>query len=134
MSAQTKVFVSPDMNIDEQSLGRELHDCVADLYPLCRSITGDGLRETLSRLGAILPLSVHEVPSGTNLFDWTVPGEWNIRDAWVKNAAGERVIDFKASNLHVLNYSTPIHATLSLADLRPHLYTLPDKPDWIAGT
>jgi aminopeptidase-like protein len=118
-------------SFDAELLGREMHDLVTDLYPVCRSITGDGVRETLARVGRLLPLEVHEVPSGTAVLDWTVPPEWNIRDAWVKNAAGERVVDFRACNLHVLNYSVPVRARMALGELRPHLYTLPDHPDWI---
>jgi aminopeptidase-like protein len=117
--------------LDAAALGRRMHAFVADLYPLCRSITGDGVRETLTRLGGHLPLARHEVPTGTPVFDWTVPNEWNIRDAWVKNAAGERVVDFGRSSLHVLNYSTPVRARMTLAELRPHLHTLPERPDWI---
>jgi aminopeptidase-like protein len=117
--------------LDRAEIGRALHDDVSDLYPLCRSLTGDGLRETLRRLQRRLPLTLHEVPTGTDVFDWTIPREWNIRDAYVKNARGERVIDFQASNLHVVSYSMPVHRRMSLAELRPHLHTLPDRPDWI---
>jgi aminopeptidase-like protein len=122
---------SPAADLDQQSLGQQLYDCVADLYPLCRSITGDGVRETLSRLSRITPLTVHEVASGTAAFDWTVPQEWNIRDAYVKDAQGKRVIDFRHSSLHVLNYSTPIREVMPLTALRPHLFTLPEQPDWV---
>ena len=122
---------SPGVKVDEKLLGQQLFDCVADLYPICRSITGDGVRETLSRLSHIVPLTIHEVPSGTAVFDWVVPKEWNIHDAYVKDARGERVIDFRHSNLHVLNYSKPIREVMSLTELRPHLFTLPDKPEWI---
>ena len=108
-----------------------MHELVRDLYPICRSITGNGVRETLNRVSRFIPLVTHEAPSGTPVFDWTVPKEWNIRDAYVKNARGERVIDFQRSNLHVLNYSRPVHARMSLAELKPHLFTLPDHPDWI---
>jgi aminopeptidase-like protein len=117
--------------LDLTAVGRTLHACVTDLYPLCRSLTGDGLRETLRRLQQRIPLTLHEVPTGTEVFDWTIPREWNIRDAYVKNARGERVIDFNASNLHVVSYSTPVRRRLSLAELRPHLHTLPDRPDWV---
>ncbi len=117
--------------LDEPALGRQLYETVADLYPICRSITGNGVRETLRRLQRLAPLTLHEVPSGVDVFDWTVPREWNIRDAWVKNARGERVVDFQRSNLHVVNYSVPVRRRLSLAELRPHLFTLPDRPDWI---
>jgi aminopeptidase-like protein len=112
-------------------LGHELHALVAELYPICRSITGDGLRETLRRLQRFVPLTMHEVATGTRVFDWTVPPEWNIQDAFVKNSRGERVIDFQKSNLHVVNYSVPIHKKMSLVELRPHLFSLPDHPDWI---
>ncbi len=104
---------------------------IRELYPICRSITGNGVRETLAIVGRHVPLARHEVPSGTAVLDWTVPPEWNIRDAWIKNASGERVVDFAAHNLHVVNYSTPIRARLSLEALRPKLHTLPDRPDWI---
>lgn len=116
---------------DEQALGKQLFDCIADLYPICRSISGEGLRKTLSYLQQIVPLSIHEVPSGTVVFDWTVPSEWNIRDAYVKDMRGQRVVDFRRSNLHVVNYSVPFRGRMSLDDLRPHLFTLPDRPDWI---
>lgn len=112
-------------------LGRELHALIAELYPICRSITGDGVRQTLRRLQELIPLTVHEIPSGTKVFDWTVPIEWNIRDAYVKNSRGERVIDFQRSNLHVLNYSVPVHEKMGLQELKQHLFTLPDRPEWI---
>lgn len=108
-----------------------MHRFMGDLYPLCRSITGDGVRKTLNRVARLIPLSVHEVPTGTPVFDWTVPREWNIRDAYVKNARGEKVIDFKKCNLHVLNYSRPVRAKMPLSELRAHLFTLPEHPDWI---
>jgi len=116
---------------DLESLGHQLHALIAELYPICRSITGDGLRETLRRLQRLVPLAIHEVPTGTPVFDWTVPREWNIRDAYVKSSRGERVIDFKKCNLHIVNYSLPIHKKMSFEELKPHLYTLPDHPDWI---
>ena len=116
---------------DSASVGPAIHTLVRELYPICRSITGDGIRQTLARLKQEIPLEVHEVPSGTAVFDWTVPREWNIRDAYVKNSRGERVIDFRRHNLHVVNYSIPVRAKMSLAQLRPHLHTLPDRPDLI---
>jgi aminopeptidase-like protein len=117
--------------LDMESVGTALYECAAELYPLCRSLTGDGLRETLRRLQRLVPLTLHEVPTGTAVFDWTVPKEWNIRDAWVKNIRGQRVIDFQRSNLHVVSYSAPVRRHMSFAELRPHLHTLPDSPDWI---
>ena len=112
-------------------IGEELHRLVADLYPICRAITGDGVRETLRRIAEIIPLEQHEVPTGTQAFDWTVPQEWNIRDAYVKDRHGRRVIDFAASNLHVVGYSTPVDARMTLAELREHLFTIPEQPDWV---
>jgi aminopeptidase-like protein len=112
-------------------VGQEMYELITELYPLCRSITGDGLRKTLGILKKHISLDVHEVPSGTPVFDWTVPKEWNIRDAYVKNSNGERIIDFNRSNLHVVSYSTPLRKTVRLAELREHLFTLPDRPDWI---
>lgn len=111
--------------------GDRLFATVRDLFPLCRSITGDGLRESLRRLQPRAPLELREVPTGTPVFDWTVPREWNIRAAWIRNSRGEAVVDFRNSNLHVVNYSTPVRQTLTLAELRPHLHSLPDAPDWI---
>jgi aminopeptidase-like protein len=112
-------------------VGEELHGFVADLYPICRSITGDGLRDTLRRIGTYVPVEIHEIPSGTQVFDWTVPREWNIRDAYVKNRVGERVIDFGACNLHVVGYSTPVRTRMPLAELKEHLATIPEHPEWI---
>jgi aminopeptidase-like protein len=112
-------------------VGEELHELVADLYPITRSITGDGVRETLRRIGEIVPLEVHEVPTGTQALDWTVPREWNIRDAYVKDSRGRRVIDFGASNLHVVGYSTPVETRAPLGELKEHLFTIPEHPDWI---
>ncbi len=117
--------------VDSAALGSEMHALIAELYPICRSITGNGLRETLKRLQQFVPLTMHEVPSGTRVFDWTVPPEWNIRDAYVKNSRGERIIDFRRSNLHVVNYSVPVRQKMRLAELTTHLFTLPDHPDWI---
>jgi aminopeptidase-like protein len=108
-----------------------MYELIQELYPVCRSITGDGLRHTLRRLQREIPLTIHEVPSGTQVFDWIVPKEWNIRDAYVKNSRGDRVIDFRRSNLHVVNYSVPVSRRMTLAELRPHLFSLPDRPDWI---
>ncbi len=118
-------------SIDSEAIGREMYALIAELFPICRSITGDGVRQTLKRLQQIIPLDIHEVPTGTEVFDWTVPREWNIRDAYVKNSKGEKIIDFQKSNLHVMNYSVPIKRVVVLSELREHLFTLPDHPDWI---
>jgi len=101
------------------------------LFPVCRSITGNGVRQTLDVLSAHIPLERREVPTGTRVYDWTVPKEWNIRDAYVRRPGGPRLIDFRASNLHVLNYSVPVERTVSLAELKEHLFTLPEHPDWV---
>ncbi|MFF4470341.1 DUF4910 domain-containing protein [Streptomyces sp. NPDC001599] len=111
--------------------GGEMYALVERLYPLCRSITGDGVRATLDIVDEYLPLHMHEVPTGTQVLDWTVPQEWNIRDAYVADATGRRVVDFAASSLHVLGYSVPVSATMPLAELRPHLHTLPDQPSLV---
>lgn len=111
--------------------GESMYTLVQMLYPICRSITGDGLRASLRLLQPQIPLELHEVPSGTPVFDWTVPKEWNIRDAYIKNSQGKRIVDFRESNLHVVNYSVPIHQWMRLDELRPYLHTLPDHPDWI---
>lgn len=101
------------------------------LYPICRSITGDGLRQSLQILQELVPLTLHEVPSGTQVYDWTVPKEWNVRDAYVKNADGEKVIDFQQHNLHLVNYSIPVQQKMPLAELKKHLHSLPEYPEWI---
>jgi aminopeptidase-like protein len=115
----------------DEALAGRMFSLVEELYPICRSITGNGLRETLRILSRHAPLALTEVKTGTAVLDWTVPREWNIRDAWIKNAKGERLVDFRASNLHVVNYSVPVRARMSLGELRPHLHALPDRPDLI---
>ncbi len=117
--------------MDAQSIGAHMHGLMAELYPICRSLTGDGVRETLRILRKQVPLTVHEVPTGTQVFDWVVPREWNVRDAWIKDSTGRRVVDFQRCNLHVVGYSVPVRARLSLEELKPHLFTLPEHPDWI---
>lgn len=111
--------------------GAELHQFARELFPICRSITGNGIRQTLAMIGNKIPLEISEAPTGTQVFDWTVPKEWNIRDAYIQGADKKRVVDFQKSNLHVLNYSAPIRAKLPLRDLKPHLFTIPQHPDWI---
>ena len=109
----------------------EIFALAARLYPICRSVAGEGVRETSRLLSQHIPLEIREVPTGTRVFDWTVPSEWDIRDAFIKNGAGERVVDFRTSNLHVVNYSTPVHARMRLADLKKHIFTLPSQPDLV---
>lgn len=119
------------MTIDANDTGQEMYQLISELYPICRSITGNGFRETLDTVKGHIPLETHEVPTGTQVFDWTVPKEWNIEDAYVKDSQGKRVIDFRESNLHVVGYSIPVKTKMSLTELKEHLFTLPDHPDWI---
>ena len=115
----------------EEDFGRKMHALIAKLYPICRSITGNGVRETLHIIRQYIPLIIHEVPTGTTVFDWTVPKEWNVRDAYIKNGLGQKVIDFQESNLHLISYSVPIKKKMFLTELKDHLFTLPDRPGWI---
>jgi aminopeptidase-like protein len=117
--------------VQETKFGQDMYAFAEGLFPICRSITGDGLRETLRAVARRIDLKIHEVPTGTQVFDWTVPKEWNIRDAWIARADGTRVVDFRASNLHVVNYSVPVRKVLPLSELRPHLHSIPTRPDWI---
>jgi aminopeptidase-like protein len=117
--------------VDPHHEGDEAYTIIKILYPICRSITGNGIRQSLRLLQGTISLQLHEIASGTQVFDWTVPNEWNIQDAYIKNAAGQRVVDFRGCNLHVLNYSIPIRRKMLLTELRPHLFTLPETPDWI---
>lgn len=118
-------------DLDEGVLGAELYERIRTIYPICRSITGNGVRETLRVLATEIDIQSSEVPTGTRVFDWTVPKEWNIRDAYIQTRDGVRVVDFRRSNLHILNYSVPVRARLSLEELRPHLFSIPEHPDWI---
>lgn len=111
--------------------GRAMHQFISELYPICRSITGDGVRKTLSLIREHIPITICEVPSGLQVFDWVVPPEWNIQDAYIKNSAGERIVDFRASNLHVVSYSIPVKARMRLSELKEHLFSDPDQPDLI---
>ena len=127
-------LINKEQNNEEQNVervGEEMYEFMKLLYPLCRSITGNGVRETLQLIQEKILLKIVEVPSGTAVFDWVVPKEWNITEAYVANSRGERVIDFKTSNLQVLNYSIPVREKVNLAELKQHLFTLPEYPDWI---
>jgi len=108
-----------------------MYDLATRLFPICRSITGDGVRETLGAIGEGIPLELHEVPSGEQVLDWTVPDEWNIHDAYIATSAGERVVDFRESNLHVVGYSEPVRTELTLDELRPRLHVHPEQRDWV---
>lgn len=112
--------------------GEKIYEFAEQMFPICRSITGDGVRETLRQIKERLPsLRIYEVPSGTQCFDWTVPREWNIRAAWVVDPDGSKIIDFRNNNLHVVGYSTPVNTEMDLEELDQHLYSLPDQPNAI---
>lgn len=117
--------------MSHDNTGEKMYELIEELYPICRSITGDGVRQTLDRIGRIVPLEVREVPTGTQVFDWTVPREWNIEEAFIEDANGERLVDFRDHSLHVVSYSIPVDKVCQWDELKPHLHTLPDHPDWI---
>jgi len=113
-------------------LGDEMYALCRELFPICRSLTGDGFRQSLAILKTHIPnLKVFEVPSGTKCFDWEVPREWNIRNAYIIDPDGNKFCDFKKSNLHVVGYSIPVKNTVSLDELQEHLYSLPEQPEVI---
>lgn len=113
------------------SAGQEIYQLIEELYPICRSITGEGFRQSLRILAKHIPMEMHEVASGTPVLDWNVPREWNIRDAYIKDSTGEKIVDFNNSNLHILNYSIPVHRKVKLDELKEHLFSLPESEDWI---
>lgn len=117
--------------MNSQTVGQEIYQLIAELYPICRSITGNGFRDSMQILQKHIPLELYEVPTGTQVFDWVVPREWNIRDAWIQNSKGEKIVDIQQSNLHVLNYSTPINRKVKLEELKEHLFSIPEHEDWI---
>jgi aminopeptidase-like protein len=131
MTVLERIGLDPTAQLGTHDIGPEIYRLLAELYPICRSITGEGVRQTLRIIEKHIPIEIHSVPSGVQAFDWTVPKEWNILDAFVKNSRGERIIDFRKSNLHVMNYSIPVKKRMSLTELRPHLFSLPDRPEWI---
>ena len=117
--------------LDLAAEGAAMHAFAAELYPIFRSLTGEGVRRTLGAIAERAPLTVHEVPTGTAVLDWTVPREWAVREAWIKGPGGEVVADIRRHNLHLVGYSVPVRARMSLAELQPHLHSLPDRPEWI---
>lgn len=118
--------------LDDSAIGERIYQTACDLFPICRSITGDGVRQTLSMLAGLgADIKISEIASGEKIFDWTVPDEWNIHDAYIKDPLGRKIVDFRKNNLHLLNYSVPVHARISLTELKQHLYTIPDQPDLV---
>ena len=119
--------------VDElpEDLGTSMYSLIRDLFPIHRSTTGLGVRASLEKIADVIDLSITELSTGTKAFDWEIPMEWNIRDAYIANTKGERVVDYRASNLHIVGYSAPIDRTMTFEELKPHLHTLPDLPDWI---
>ena len=112
--------------------GNRMYSIASELFPLCRSITGEGTRATLRRIQQEIPqMSIQEVQSGTKVFDWTIPNEWKIEEAFIEDSAGNRIVDFKNNNLHVVGYSIPVDEWIALEELNKHLYSLPEHPDWI---
>ena len=125
------LLLDDNVGASASNSGREMLRLMRDIYPFTRSITGAGLRATVRHIGGLIPLTITEVPSGTPVFDWLVPNEWSIDDAYIEHESGQRFACFGDSNLHVIHYSTPIDVTLSLDELRPHLHSLPEHPDWV---
>jgi aminopeptidase-like protein len=114
-----------------EDVGQAMHDLLVELFPINRSLMGDGVRRTLTRLGELMPITVHEIPTGTMVGDWEVPREWVMRDAYIEAPDGRRIAEFSRNNLHVVGYSTPVDARMSLEELQPHLYSQEDMPDAI---
>jgi aminopeptidase-like protein len=117
---------------DMENIGQQIYNLAEKLFPINRSITGDGVRETLAAIAGVFPgLVIREVPSGTRVFDWIVPKEWNVKDAWIECPDGRRVAEFKKNNLHLVGYSVPVNKLMTLAELQERLYSLPDQPNAI---
>ena len=112
-------------------MNKILYNDIKNLYPICRSITGNNIKYTLEYIQKEIPLNIYSIDSNTDVFDWKVPKEWNIKDAYIKNSKGDKIVDLNNHCLHILNYSIPIHKKINLEELKEHIYTLPDFPDWI---
>lgn len=129
--AKTSINTEISTKVSPQTMGEQMYALAEKLYPICRSITGEGVRQSLKILQEYIPLELHEISSGTPVFDWTTPKEWNIRDAWVKAPNEQKIIDFQTHNLSIVSYSVPIHQKMELSELKKHLHTLPDAPNLI---
>jgi aminopeptidase-like protein len=129
MVLSMKASIGTEINIGD--ISQKMYQLASAMYPICRSITGDGVRQTLGLVRKEIPLDIHEVKTGTPVFDWIIPKEWNIRDAYIKNSRGEKIVDFQQLNLHVLGYSIPIHQKISREELGQHVITLPQQPDLV---
>lgn len=132
IEAEKYVNIKDKMMIKEET-GKNMYDLAGELFPFCRSLTGNGVRKTLQILDEYIGggMKIFEVPTGTQVFDWTVPKEWNIQDAYIEDEDGIRVVDFQESNLHVVGYSTPVDRVVSLEELQEYLYTLPEQENLI---
>lgn len=117
--------------VQREDVAREAYKLMERLFPLCRSLSGDGVRATFDVLEEQIPIARTEIPSGTHVFDWVVPEEWNVRDAYIATPDGSRVVDFRESNLHVVSYSEPVRGRFRLEELRERLHTLPGQPEVI---
>jgi aminopeptidase-like protein len=113
------------------TIANEMNALLQRLFPITRSLTGNGNRETLEILKEVIPLDIIEYPSGGKVYDWTIPDEWNIKDAWIKDSKGNKIIDFNNSNIHVVGYSEPINKKMTFDDLKSNLHYLEDLPDAI---
>jgi aminopeptidase-like protein len=116
---------------EDSNVGHRMHRMMTEAFPICRSITGDGVRETLNIISNVIPLDIHEVPTGTKVLDWSIPKEWNIRDAFIADEDGNKIVDFKINNLHVMGYSIPVDKRITLLELQEHLYSLPEQSNAI---
>jgi len=116
---------------NRNNIGSEMYSLIEKLFPICTSITGNGVRKSLSIIKEIIPIDIFEIPTGTKVFDWQIPKEWNIKDAWIKDPSGNKIVDFKKSNLHIVNYSIPIHEKIDLNKLKKYLHHIEEYPDWI---
>jgi aminopeptidase-like protein len=128
-----KEVIDVEFNIKNKfdNIGEQIYNVIEELFPICRSITGNGVRESLKIIQKQIPIEIKEIPSGKKAYDWKIPKEWNIEDAYIKNSTGEKIVDFQKSNLHVVNYSIPVNGKFTLDELKKHLHTLPNNPEWI---